>query len=152
MKSLPTQRPITIVIADDDPEDRLLARQALDESQRASDVHFVEDGVELLSYLRREGRYDRPTIAPQPSLIVVDLNMPRMDGREAIAAIKGDPRLRHIPIVVLTTSRLDEDILTSYSVGASSYITKPASFDGLVDVMRGFLNYWTDIAELPRLT
>lgn len=144
-------RPITILVADDDPEDRFLAGKALGESRQVKDVRFVEDGVELLAYLRQEGAYGAPSGAPAPGIILLDLNMPRLDGWEALAAIKQDVRLRHIPVVVLTTSQADEDILRSYGLGASSYIIKPASFGGLIQAMDGFLNYWTEVAELPRL-
>ena len=143
--------PVTILVAEDDPEDRLLARKALSESRRVDDVRFVEDGVELLAYLRQEGAYEAPGLAPVPGIILLDLNMPCVDGWEALAAIKQDARLRHIPIVVLTTSRADEDVLRSYGLGANSFITKPASFGDLIHVMNGFLHYWLDIARLPHV-
>jgi two-component system response regulator len=144
-----TPRPITILIADDDPDDRLLARDALAECQPASTVRFVEDGQELLDYLRRRGRFADPALSPTPSIVLIDLNMPRMDGQAAIEAIKTDPALRHIPVTVLTTSQSEEDICRSYSLGVNSYITKPVSFLGLVHVMKSISKYWLEIVELP---
>jgi two-component system response regulator len=138
-----------ILIADDDPDDRMLVRDALAETKFVNLVHFVEDGQELLDYLRRQGKYIDPALSPTPGIVLVDLNMPRMDGRTAIAAIKSDPALRHIPITVLTTSRADEDIFRSYHLGVSSYITKPVSFDGLVRVMKSLGQYWFETVELP---
>ena len=140
---------VTILIADDDPDDRILARDALVESKVMNTVKFVEDGQELLDYLNRRGKLVDPASSPTASIILVDLNMPRVDGRTAIAAIKSDPALRHIPITVLTTSRADEDIFRSYSLGVNSYITKPVSFEGLVRVMQSLNRYWFEIVELP---
>jgi CheY-like chemotaxis protein len=142
-------RPTTILIAEDDPDDRLLALDALAETKFVNLVRFVEDGQELLDYLRRQGQFGDPVLSPTPGIVLVDLNMPRMDGRAAIAAIKGDPALRHIPITVLTTSRAEEDVFRSYQLGVSSYITKPVSFEGLVRVMKGVGQYWFEIVELP---
>ena len=144
-----TPKPITILIADDDADDRMLARDALVESRLANDLRFVEDGEELLKYLRREGKYADPKAAPRPGLILLDLNMPRKDGREALREIKGDANFRHIPIVVLTTSKAEEDIYRSYDLGVNSFITKPVTFDGLVSVMKALGRYWFEIVELP---
>jgi two-component system, response regulator len=143
-------RPITILLADDDPDDRMLARDALDESRLANDLHEVVDGEELLEYLRRQGKYADPASAPRPGLILLDLNMPRKDGREALREIKADPELRSIPVVVLTTSQAEEDIYRTYDLGVSSFITKPVSFEGLVSVMKALGRYWFEIVELPR--
>jgi CheY-like chemotaxis protein len=143
-------RPITILLADDDPDDRMLARDALDESRLANDLHEVVDGEELLEYLRRQGKYADPASAPRPGLILLDLNMPRKDGREALREIKADPDLRSIPVVVLTTSQAEEDIYRTYDLGVSSFITKPVSFEGLVAVMKALGRYWFEIVELPR--
>ncbi len=140
---------ITILIADDDADDRMMAREALEECRLANEVHFVEDGVELLAYLRRQGRYADPKSSPRPGLILLDLNMPKMDGREALREIKSDPVLRRTPIVVMTTSKAEEDIYRTYDLGVSSYVTKPVSFDGLVEVMKAIGRYWIDIVELP---
>lgn len=142
-------KPIVILMADDDPDDRLLARNAFKVSRLANDLRFVEDGEELMEYLHRQGNYADPTLSPEPGLILLDLNMPRKDGREALAEIKADPRLRHIPVVVLTTSKAEEDIYRSYDVGASSFITKPVSFEGLVSVIRVVGQYWFEIVALP---
>ncbi|HST61925.1 MAG TPA: response regulator [Longimicrobium sp.] len=142
-------RPITILMADDDPDDRLLAAEAMRESRVANDLRFVEDGEQLLDYLRRRGRWTDPAQSPRPGVVLLDLNMPRMDGREALAEIKADPELRRIPIVVLTTSRAEVDVLRSYDLGANSFITKPVTFGGLVEAMRVLGRYWIEIVELP---
>ena len=144
-------RRITILIADDDPDDRFLAKEALQESRLSNEIHFVEDGEELMEYLHRSGRYSdgNGKIAARPGLILLDLNMPKKDGREALSEIKADPVLRQIPIVVLTTSKSDEDIVRSYDLGVNSFITKPVSFEGLVEVMRTLQKYWFEIVELP---
>jgi CheY-like chemotaxis protein len=109
----------------------------------------VEDGEQLLDYLLRRGRWADPAQSPRPGLVLLDLNMPRMDGREALARIKAHPALRRIPVVVLTTSRAQADVLRSYDLGANSFITKPRSFGGLVEAMRVLGRYWTEIVELP---
>src|SRR5207245_2673712 len=140
---------ITILMADDDADDRMMAREALEECRLANDLRFVEDGVELLAYLRRQGRYAAPGAAPRPGLLLLDLNMPRMDGREALREIKADPSLRRIPVVVMTTSKAEEDIYRTYDLGVSSYVTKPVSFEGLVDVMKAIGRYWLEIVALP---
>ena len=142
-------RPVTILIADDDPDDRMLARDALSESKLANAVQFVEDGQELLDYLRRQGRFADPTLSPTPGIILIDLNMPRVDGRTAIQALKADATLCHIPVIVLTTSSAEEDIFRSYALGVSSYITKPVSFDALVRLMKRVGQHWLEIVELP---
>ncbi|HYH08218.1 MAG TPA: response regulator [Thermoanaerobaculia bacterium] len=142
-------RPIVILLADDDEEDRMLAADALEESRVVNDLRFVEDGEELLDYLYHRGRFSDPGSSPTPGLILLDLNMPRKDGREALREIKADPELRRIPVVVLTTSKAEEDIYRTYDLGANSFITKPVSFDGLVSVMRDIGRYWIEIVELP---
>ena len=141
-------KPITIVLADDDPDDRLLTSEALAESRLANSLVTVEDGRELLDYLLRDGQWrDRP--AGNPGLVLLDLNMPRMDGREALAEIKAHEELRSIPVVVLTTSKAEEDVLRTYDLGVNSFITKPVTFDELVAVMRDLGRYWLEIVELP---
>ena len=140
---------ITLLMADDDEEDRLMAKDALAESRVSNDLRFVEDGEELLDYLHRRGKYGEPTPAPRPGLILLDLNMPRKDGREALREIKADPVLRSIPVIVLTTSKAEEDIVRSYDCGASSFISKPVTFDGLVEVMKALGRYWFSIVDLP---
>jgi CheY-like chemotaxis protein len=136
-------------MADDDADDRMLAKDALDESRLANELHFVEDGEELMDYLHRRGGYAVPGAAPRPGIILLDLNMPKKDGREALREIKADPELRRIPVVVLTTSKADEDICRTYDVGANSYITKPVTFEGLVDVVRALGRYWFELVALP---
>jgi CheY-like chemotaxis protein len=145
---LTSRRSITIIIADDDQEDRMLAEDALKESRLVNDVRFVEDGEELLDYLLQRGRYTDPDSAPRPGMILLDLNMPRMDGREALKQIKGHPELRRIPVVVLTTSKAEEDIYRSYDLGVNSFIIKPVTFESLVNVMRVLERYWFEIVEL----
>ncbi|HXH93852.1 MAG TPA: response regulator [Thermoanaerobaculia bacterium] len=142
-------KPIVILLADDDEEDRMLTSDALIESRVVNDLRFVEDGEELLDYLHQRGRYSDPTAAPSPGLILLDLNMPRKDGREALREIKADPRLRRIPVIVLTTSKAEEDIFRTYDLGANSFITKPVHFNALVEVMKEIGRYWIEIVELP---
>ena len=143
------RKPITILMADDDPDDCLLAREALAESRLVNNLHFVSDGEELMDYMYQRGKYAEPNSAPRPGFILLDLNMPRKDGREALKEIKADPNLRHIPIIVLTTSKANEDIYRSYAQGANSFITKPVTFASLVEVMRSLEKYWFEIVELP---
>jgi CheY-like chemotaxis protein len=141
--------PIIILMADDDPEDRMMAREALDEARLLNDLRFVNDGEELMDYLHRRDKYAEPGAAPQPGLILLDLNMPKKDGREALREIKSDPHLRQIPIVVLTTSREEEDVIRTYDLGVNSFIVKPVSFHGLVKVMKVLSAYWFEIVRLP---
>jgi CheY-like chemotaxis protein len=143
------RRSITILIADDDPEDRMLAEDALKEGRLVNDVRFVEDGEELIEYLQHRGKFEDPESSPRPGMILLDLNMPRMDGREALKVIKGDPELRRIPVVVLTTSKAEEDIYRSYDLGVNSFIIKPVTFDSLVNIMRILEAYWFEIVEIP---
>ena len=146
----PTGKPITILIADDDAEDRYLTQQALQAARLANDIHFVEDGEQLLDYLYRRGNYASAEVSPRPGLILLDLNMPRLDGRQALAAIKAEPSLREIPVVVLTTSQAEEDVYRSYHLGVNSFVTKPVTFEGLAEVMKVIGRYWFEIVELPR--
>jgi CheY-like chemotaxis protein len=141
-------RPFTILLADDDEEDRALAHDALQDSRLANEMKCVVDGQDLLDYLRHQGRWTEED-APRPGIILLDLNMPRMDGREALAEIKADAALRRIPIVVLTTSKDEADVLSAYDLGVSSFIIKPVTFGGLVDVMKTWTHYWFQIVELP---
>ena len=141
--------PIVILLADDDEEDRMLACDALAESRLSNEIYCVADGEEVMDYLRGQGKYAPPARAPRPGLILLDLNMPKKDGREALHEIKSDPSLRNIPVVVLTTSQADEDILSTYGSGASSFISKPVSFEGMVSLMKGLGRYWFEIVELP---
>lgn len=139
-----------ILMAEDDADDRLLARDALAECGLGEDLRFVENGEELLDYLLQRGKYDAQT--PRPGLILLDLNMPVKDGREVLQEIKNNTALRRIPVVVLTTSRADTDIDRIYNLGANSFITKPVRYDSLVQVMRAISNYWLKIVELPAPT
>jgi CheY-like chemotaxis protein len=141
---------ITILLADDDPDDRQLTRDAFGENRLVNDLHCVEDGEELMDYLRRRGRYTDLEGEPLPGLILLDLNMPRKDGREALKEIKEDPILRRIPIVVLTTSKAEEDILRSYDLGVNSYFTKPVTFKSLVELIKVLGQYWFEVVKLPQ--
>lgn len=145
----PHRKPITILMADDDEEDRMLASDALEEAKLMNPLGFVEDGEELMQYLRGDGEYADREKYPLPGLILLDLNMPRKDGREALREIKENPDLRTIPVVVMTTSRAEEDIVKSYHLGVSGYITKPVSFEGLVNIMKALSLYWFEIVKLP---
>jgi CheY-like chemotaxis protein len=146
---IPKTMPITILMADDDPDDRLLTADALKEGRLINDIRFVENGEELLAYLRKQGKFAAPADAPRPGLILLDLNMPRMDGRTVLKEIKQDPDLRTIPVVVLTTSKDDEDVYRSYDLGVNSYIVKPVTFEALVDILQTLEKYWFEIVELP---
>ena len=141
--------PVTILVADDDADDRQLVAEAFEEAKIRTDLRFVEDGVELLEYLQRRGKYAEPDSSPRPGLILLDLNMPRMDGREALGLIKGDRNLRSIRVIIMTTSKAEQDIVESYDLMASSYITKPVRFESLVDVVKTIGKYWLEIVELP---
>jgi CheY-like chemotaxis protein len=144
----PALPPAWLLIAEDDPDDRLLTGDALRRGPLANSFHFVNDGEELMEYLQRRGIYDDRTL-PSPSVILLDLNMPRKDGWEALEEIKQDAKLRRIPIVVMTTSRAEEDILRSYDLGVNSFIVKPLVFERLVHVMLSMGEYWYDIVQLP---
>ena len=141
--------PFTILMADDDADDCLLAQEALRESGQPHELRIVRDGQQLLDYLRQQGEYQAESPMPRPDLILLDLKMPRKDGREALAELKADRRLRSIPIVVLTTSTARDDIGYCYRMGVNSYITKPATFRGLVDLLATVCKYWFELAELP---
>ncbi|MDR3608583.1 MAG: response regulator [Oligoflexia bacterium] len=144
-----TANPITILVADDDADDRLMINDALHENRLANDLRFVEDGEVLMDYLLRRGKYENPESSPRPGLILLDLNMPKKDGREALKEIKGNPKLKGIPIVVLTTSKAEEDVYRTYDLGVNSFITKPVTFDALVSITRDLGRYWFEIVELP---
>lgn len=142
--------PITILMADDDEEDCLLTKEAMSNARLANEMRFVHDGEELMDYLHRRGAYaDSGSGAPRPGVILLDLNMPKKDGREALGEIKSDPDLRRIPICVLTTSDAEQDIFRSYDLGVNSFITKPVTFAGLVEVLSAWSRYWFEIVELP---
>ena len=142
-------KPVTILVAEDDPDDRMLTKDAFAENMLLNPIYFVEDGEELMCYLRRLGRFADREQYPFPGLILLDLNMPKKDGREALQEIKSDPELKRIPVVVLTTSKAEEDILGSYDLGVNCFITKPVTFGGLVEVTKALGKYWLEIVELP---
>lgn len=140
---------ITLLLADDDPDDRLLVEEALEESGSAVELRSVEDGEELVSYLLRRGRYADPSLSPQPAVVLLDLKMPRKNGHQALKEIKGDPRLKRIPVVVLTTSKAEEDVARAYDSGANSFVVKPTDFGTLVEVMKTMEGYWGKTVTLP---
>jgi CheY-like chemotaxis protein len=138
-----------ILMAEDDLDDRLLARRAFDQNFVANPLITVNNGEELLEYLYQKGKFSDPATSPKPCFILLDLNMPKLDGREALKIIKEDEKLKGIPIVIMTTSKAEEDIFASYNEGANSYITKPITFIGLVNVIKALKGYWLEIVELP---
>jgi len=142
------KRPIRLLMAEDDPEDQMLVRKAFRQARLANELTIVNDGEDLLDYLYRRGKYPG---AERPDLILLDLNMPRKDGREALEEIKRDPALKTIPVVVLTTSSVDEDVVRSYTLGVNSYIEKPVTFPKLVDTIEALGHYWFEIVRLPEL-
>lgn len=127
----------------------MLTQKAFELNRVGNDLRFVEDGEDLLDYLYQRGKYEGGADAPRPGIILLDLNMPRLDGREALEVIKRDPSLRRIPVVVMTTSEADQDIARSYDLGANSYVTKPVTFESLVQVIKALDQYWFDIVALP---
>lgn len=133
---------VPILIADDDPEDRQLIKEAFEESRLLNELVFVKDGEELMARLLGS--------EPLPGLVLLDLNMPRKDGREALKEIKGHPKLKQIPVVVLTTSKAEEDIYRTYNLGVNSFVTKPVTFGSLVETMKDLGRYWFELVELPR--
>ena len=141
--------PIRILVAEDDADDRMMIKDAFEESKLGNPIDFVEDGVQLLEYLRREGPYQNLAGQPFPGFILLDLNMPRKDGRTVLKEIKSDPVLHRIPIIILTTSKAEEDIIKTYNLGVNSFICKPVSFDKLVDIVKTVGHYWIEIVALP---
>jgi CheY-like chemotaxis protein len=144
-----TPKAIHILIAEDDAEDRMLTTEAMNESRLVNRIDFVEDGEELMDYLNNIGKYSDSKNYPLPGLILLDLNMPRKDGREALREIKSSPHLKKIPVIILTTSKAEEDIIRTYDLGVNSFITKPVTFNGMVNVMQAIGKYWLEIVELP---
>ena len=143
------RKTVTILVADDDADDREMIREALVANRLANDLRFVADGEELMQYLRRQAKYSDPATSPRPGIILLDLNMPKMDGREALKEIKQDAELKGIPVVVLTTSRAEEDVYRTYNLGVNSFVTKPVTFESLVEITRQLGRYWFEIVELP---
>jgi len=142
-------RLFTFLMVDDDPDDRMLFREACEEVRLRNPVEFLENGEQLVDYLNRKGPYAELKDKPLPGIILLDLNMPLKDGREALEEIKASAALRHIPVIVLTTSKDEDDILSSYGLGASSYIVKPVSLDRLMRVVNSIGEYWVQIVEVP---
>jgi CheY-like chemotaxis protein len=142
----PNAKTITILLADDDADDRLLVQEAFEENHLLNVMDTVEDGEELMDYLYRRGKYNEAT---RPSMILLDLNMPRKSGLEALREIRADADLKSIPVVVLTTSKAEEDIIRSYELGVNSFIVKPVTFESLVELVRTLGRYWFQIVELP---
>jgi CheY-like chemotaxis protein len=140
---------IVILMADDDEDDQMLTADALRVSKVANDLKTVGDGEELMDYLYHRGKHSPPASSPRPGLVLLDLNMPRKDGREALREMKADPALRSIPVVVLTTSKAEEDVEGIYHLGANSFIMKPVTFDGLVHALQVATEYWFQIVQLP---
>jgi CheY-like chemotaxis protein len=145
----PSDHAIVILMADDDEDDRLLTADALRESKVANELKTVGDGEQLMDYLHHRGKYAPPASSPRPGLVLLDLNMPRKDGREALREMKADPALRSIPVVILTTSQTEYEIERAYDLGANSFIAKPVTFDGLVEALRVATEYWLQIVHLP---
>ena len=141
--------PINIIVADDDADDRLLIADAFEEARLSNPVEFVKDGQELLDFLNREGDFADRKDQPLPGLILLDLNMPRKDGKAALKEIRADDRLRRIPVIILTTSKAEEEIFRSYDLGANSFITKPVTFDRLCEVVNVIGEYWFELVSLP---
>ena len=144
------KKPITVLLAEDDADDRLTVREAFVEARLLNDMRYVVDGQDLMDYLLHEGKYTAPGAAPRPGIILLDFNMPKKDGREALREIKAHPDLRRIPVVVLTTSKAEEDVFRSYDLGANSFITKPVTFSSMVETIKVLGEYWFEIVELPK--
>jgi len=138
-----------ILMAEDDSDDRLLAQDALAEAGPGADVRFVENGMELMDYLHHRNKFSEAGSSPAPGVIILDLNMPKKDGREALQELKANPEFRHIPVLILTTDRADTDIARVYELGANSFISKPTAFKALVAVMRSIREYWFQVVVLP---
>ncbi|NLW56946.1 MAG: response regulator [Firmicutes bacterium] len=140
---------VIILVADDDPDDQFMIEESFKEARITTPLHFVNDGEELVAYLKRQGKYSTLADLPLPGLILLDLNMPRMDGREVLKELKADPDWRRIPVIVFTTSQTEGDITRMYDLGVNSFITKPATFEGLVKIIDTLIQYWLEVVELP---
>ena len=145
-----TPSAITIHMCDDDPDDQLLITDALLEARLANPIDFTSNGRELLQYLNREGKYEELKDKPLPGLILLDLNMPIMDGREVLQILKNDDKFKSIPIVILTTSKAEEDVARSYDMGVNSFVIKPVSFENLVEMIQSLTEYWFHVVHLPK--
>jgi CheY-like chemotaxis protein len=142
-------KPAVILLAEDDPGDQELTRRALEQSLIRNELHIVEDGEEALNYLQRRGKYENPVSSPKPDLMLLDLNMPKMDGKQLLEQMRADPNLRRIPVVALTTSKQENDIIRTYDLGANSYIVKPVDMDQFVNAIKVLKDYWFQIVVLP---
>jgi CheY-like chemotaxis protein len=138
--------PIEILLAEDNPGDVRLTEKALERGKIVNNLHVTENGVEAMRFLRREGEYAGE---PQPDLVLLDLNMPRKDGREVLEEMRGDPELRRIPVVVLTSSEAEEDVVRSYELSANAYLTKPVDFEGFVDIIERIEEFWFSVVKMP---
>ena len=144
-----SKRRLVILIADDDDDDFLLVKEAFEESHLLYEIYRARDGEELMDFLLHQGRFGKPESSPRPTLILLDLNMPRKDGREALKEIKAHPQLRRIPVVILTTSKAEEDIVRTYDLGVNSFIRKPVDFDEFIKIIQTLGQYWFEIVQLP---
>jgi len=142
--------PQPVLMADDDEDDCLLAKKAWEKAKVGNPLRFVHDGQELLDYLRHKRKYSDPASAPRPAVILLDLNMPRMDGRTALKHIKEDKELRSIPVIVMTTSKAEEDVVRTYDLGVNSFVTKPLTFDQLVQNINTMMEYWLVLVRIPK--
>lgn len=149
MTTLLREKKVTILLVEDDPGDRRLTIRALARGKLRNEIHIAEDGEEALNYLFRRGKYSDPASSPRPDLVLLDLNLPKIDGRDVLAEIRACPELRHLLVVVLTTSKQEEDILKTYDLGVNSYITKPVTFDRFVEVVQVLQDYWFQVVLLP---
>jgi len=147
----PNGKSEVILLVDDDPDDLQMMRRALEKNGFSGEIYSVGDGEEMLEFLRRTGRFAPPKLSPTPALILLDLNMPKMDGREALAEIKSDKSLHRIPVVVMTTSSAERDILQAYDLGSNSFITKPITLNELIEVTRALGQYWFRVVKLPKV-
>ena len=142
-------KPAVILLAEDDPGDQELTRRALEQSRIRNELYIVEDGEEALDYLLRRGKYEDPASSPKPDLMFLDLNIPKMDGKQLLKQIRADPNLRRIPVVALTTSKQESDIIHTYDLGANSYIVKPVNMDQFINAIKVLKDYWFQIVVLP---
>jgi CheY-like chemotaxis protein len=146
------KKTINILFAEDDEDYYLLIKDAFEQFHPLDNLNWVKDGEELMDYLFRKGQYEDQNAYPQPGLILLDLNMPKKDGREALKEIKNHPKLKNIPVVILTTSKEEEDVELSYRLGANAYIRKPLSFNRLVEIVKSLKQFWFEVVELPKST
>jgi len=142
-------KPAVILLAEDDPGDQELTQRALEQSRIRNELYIVEDGEEALDYLLRRGKYEDPASSPKPDLMLLDLNMPKVDGKRVLEQMRADPNLRRVPVVALTTSRQEQDIISTYDLGVNSYIVKPVNMDQFINAIKVLKDYWFQIVVLP---